>query len=241
MTSSISMLAAGSLRLAFTPLLKQFSQLTGIEVAVQYGPAGLLRERIEAGEPCALFASANRAHPQHFLQTGKAHEVHTFSGNQLCLTTQESGDWLELLSDPMLRMGTSTPGCDPSGDYTWALFDKLEQFKPGLGQQLRERALPLVGGRDTLSVPAGELASAWILRQGFADVFIGYAHYGNALSGQSDIRCVPIPAEHNIQCEYQLAVLDNSSEVELLVEFILGHQGQEFMQAAGFLPLTFQS
>lgn len=235
------MLAAGSLRLAFTPLLKQFTQLTGIEVAVQYGPAGLLRERIEAGEACALFASANRAHPQYFLQTGKAYEVHTFSANQLCLTTQKSGDWLELLSDPALRIGTSTPGCDPSGDYTWALFDKLEQLKPGIGQRLRERAMPLVGGRDTLSVPAGELASGWIIRQGFADVFIGYAHYEKALRGQSDIRCVPIPAEHNIQCEYQLAVFDKSCEVASLVEFILGHEGQEFMQAAGFLPLTFQS
>ena len=241
MTSPISMLAAGSLRLAFTPLLKAFTQLTGIEVAVQYGPAGLLRERIEAGEPCALFASANRAHPQHFLHTGKAYAAHTFSGNQLCLTTQKSGDWLELLSDPTLRIGTSTPGCDPSGDYTWALFDKLEQFEPGLGQQLRERAVPLVGGRDTLSVPAGELASGWIIRQGFADVFIGYAHYGKALSGQTDIRCVPIPAEHNIQCDYQLAVLDKSNEVASLVEFILGCEGQEFMQTAGFLPLTFQS
>lgn len=241
MNSTITILAAGSLRLAFTPLLKAFTQLTGIEVAVQYGPAGLLRERIEAGEPCALFASANRAHPQHFLHTGKAHSAHTFSGNQLCLTTQKSGDWLELLSDPTLRIGTSTPGCDPSGDYTWALFDKLEQFEPGLGQQLRERAVPLVGGRDTLSVPASELASGWIIRQGFADVFIGYAHYGKALSGQMDIRCVPIPAEHNIQCDYQLAVFDKSHEVALLVEFILGCEGQEFMQTAGFLPLTFQS
>lgn len=241
MISSIPILAAGSLRLAFTPLLKQFTQATGIEVAVQYGPAGLLRERIDAGEPCALFASANRAHPQYFLQTGKAHEAHTFCGNQLCLTTQKSGDWLDLLSDPTLRIGSSTPGCDPSGDYTLALFEKLEHFRPGLGQQLRERAVPLVGGRDTLSIPAGELASGWIIRQGFADVFIGYAHYGKALSGQPDIRCVPIPAEHNIQCEYQLAVLDNSSEITSLVAFILGNEGQAFMQKAGFLPVTYQS
>jgi molybdate transport system substrate-binding protein len=241
MTCALPLFAAGSLRLALTPLLNHFTQLTGIEVAAQYGPAGLLRERIEAGEPCALFASANREHPQYLLATGKATKTQTFTWNQLVLTTQKSGDWLDLLTDPALRIGTSTPGCDPSGDYTWALFDKLEQLQPGLGQQLRLRAIPLVGGRDTLSVPSGELASAWILRQGFADVFIGYAHYGKALAEQSDIRCVAIAPEHNIRCEYQLAVLENSAEVMALVEFILSHEGQAFLTSAGFLPLTSQS
>ncbi|WP_310607939.1 substrate-binding domain-containing protein [Buttiauxella brennerae] len=237
----LPIMAAGSLRLAFTPLLKQFTQLTGIEVITQYGPAGLLKERIEAGEPCALFASANREHPQHLLANGRATQTHTFSWNQLCLTTQKKGDWLALLSDPSLRIGTSTPGCDPSGDYTWALFEKLEQLQPGLGQQLRERAIALVGGRDTLSVPPGELASAWILRQNYADVFVGYAHYGKALVQQPDIRSVTLPAEHNILCEYQLAVLEESPETTTLVTFILGQAGQAFLTEAGFLPLNGQS
>lgn len=239
--SPLPLFAAGSLRLAFTPLLARFTQLTGIKVAVLYGPAGLLRERIDAGEPCALFASANREHPQHLLASGKACETHTFGWNQLALTTQKAGDWLTLLSDPTLRIGTSTPGCDPSGDYTWALFDKLEQHKPGLGRQLRERAIPLVGGRDTLLIPTGELASAWLLRQGFADVFIGYAHYAKALSGQTDIRCLTLAHEHNILCEYQLALLDRSGEVNALVSFILSHEGQAFLTAAGFLTVTSQS
>lgn len=240
MTSPLPLLAAGSLRLAFTPLLNHFTQVTGIEVAVQYGPAGLLRERIEASEPCALFASANREHPQRLLAQGKAATAHTFCWNQLSLTTQKKGDWLELLSNPLLRIGTSTPGCDPSGDYTWALFDKLEQLQQGLGEPLRSRAIQLVGGRDTVTIPTGELASAWILRQDLADVFIGYAHYGKALSGQPGIRSVAIPPEHNIQCEYQLAVLDDCQEVVALVEFILASEGQAFLAAAGFLPATFQ-
>lgn len=238
MPHSITLFAAGSLRLAFTPLLNRFTQMSGIVVKVEYGPAGLLRERIEAGEPCALFASANREHPQHLLSRGKAVSTHTFSGNQLSLTTCQTGTWLDLLRDPTLRVGTSTPGCDPSGDYTWALFDKMDLLEPGLGQQLRERAIPLVGGRDTLNVPQGELASRWIIRQGLADLFIGYAHYAKALSGEPDIRVVTIPAEHNIQCEYQLAVLDTAKEVTALVEFILSHAGQQFLTAAGFLPLS---
>lgn len=71
MPCPLPLLAAGGLRLALTPLLNHFTQLTGIEVEAQYGPAGLLRERIEVGEPCALFASANREHPNTYLRPVK--------------------------------------------------------------------------------------------------------------------------------------------------------------------------
>ena len=238
MPSSIFLLAAGSLRPAFTPLTSQFTRMSGIDVKVEYGPAGLLRERIEAGEPCALFASANREHPQNLLARNKAVSTHTLCWNQLGLVTNRRGEWLDLLRDPALRIGTSTPGCDPSGDYTWAFFDNMDVLEPGLGQQLRTRAIPLVGGRDTVKIPQGELASAWILRQGLADLFIGYAHYAHALRAMPDIHYVAIPDEHNIRCEYQLAVLDASNEVMALVEFILSRGGQEFLSAAGFIPLN---
>lgn len=33
----------------------------------------------------------------------------------------DRADWLALLTNPPLRLATSTPGCDPSGDYTAAV------------------------------------------------------------------------------------------------------------------------
>jgi molybdate transport system substrate-binding protein len=68
MTPRIVLLAAGSLKGAFVPLLARFHRLTGIEVEAHFGPAGLLRERIEAGERCSVFASANGQHPQALRQ-----------------------------------------------------------------------------------------------------------------------------------------------------------------------------
>lgn len=238
MSSSITLLAAGSLRPALTPLITHFTRISGIDVKVEYGPAGLLRERIEAGEHCTLFASASREHPQRLLAQHIALSTHTFCWNQLGLATNRTGEWLDLLRNPALRIGTSTPGCDPSGDYTWAFFDKMDALERGLGQQLRERAIPLVGGRDTVRIPQGELASAWVLRQGLADLFIGYAHYAKTLRTLPNVRYVAIPAEYNIQCEYQLALLEASKDALALVEFMLGNGGQEFLIAAGFLPLT---
>jgi molybdate transport system substrate-binding protein len=237
---TLNVLAAGSLKPAFVPLLAGFSELTGIRVEAQFGPAGLLRERIEAGVPCSLFASANVAHPQALLASGRAQAIHSFAGNRLNITARrtaqtEMDDWLTLLADPSLRLGTSTPGCDPSGDYTWQLFDHIERERPGLGEALKQRAQKLVGGRDTLTVPAGEIASAWLIREGLADLFIGYRHYALALGEQDDLRVVEIPAEWNIYCEYQMALLDDAPATKRLAQFILGVQGQRFLRDAGFL------
>ena len=236
---SLNILAAGNLNHACVPRLTRFSEETGIHVEASFGPAGLLRERIEAGEACSLFASANTAHPQALLASGRAQATHSFASNRLNLTARrtaqtEADDWLALLSNPALTLGTSTPGCDPSGDYTWQLFDNIERARPGLGEALKQRAKMLVGGRDTLSVPAGEIASAWLIRQGLADLFIGYRHYAMALGEQEDLRVVEIPIEWHIHCEYQLALLDDTQATQRLAHFIPGVQGQQFLNDAGY-------
>ncbi|AWL60187.1 substrate-binding domain-containing protein [Klebsiella quasipneumoniae] len=239
----LMLLAAGSLKSAFQPLVAQFQQHTGLAVDVQFGPAGLLRERIESGTPCAVFASANAAHPQALLQAGLAQECRGLARNQLMLTVRRSPendalDWLALLSAPRLRLATSTPGCDPSGDYTWQLFTRLEARYPGLGKALSGRAQPLVGGRDSLSVPPGAIAGAWLIRQNLADLFIGYAHYGAALAACDDLRTLVIPAPWNICCDYQLARLSADPAATALYRFILGEAGQACLRRAGFLSFS---
>ncbi|WP_368736301.1 substrate-binding domain-containing protein, partial [Salmonella enterica] len=51
-----------------------------------FGPAGLLRESIEAGEACDFFDSANLAHPQALMESGRALRVAPFTTNSLCLS-----------------------------------------------------------------------------------------------------------------------------------------------------------
>lgn len=243
MKSTLTLLAAGSLRRAFIPLQAQFTQKTGIVVDVVFGPAGLLRERIEGDEACSVFASANRQHPQILCDAGRAHALLPFAQNQLILTVkntpQTAGkDWRELLSDTTLRLGTSTPLCDPSGDYTWQFFDRLDIDYPGLGVSLKERAVTLVGGRDSLTLPPGEIASRWLIQQGLTDLFIGYAHYATALAGYTDIRSVMIPAPWNIRCDYYLALLGETDAARQFCQFILADEGQRCLRDAGFLTMS---
>jgi molybdate transport system substrate-binding protein len=89
-------------------------------------------------------------------------------------------------------------------------------------------------GRQSLSVPPGETAGAWLIREGLTDLFIGYAHYASQMAMADDLRTVTIPAPWNIQADYQLTTLDESAGAQRLCRFILGAEGQQYLQAAGF-------
>ncbi|NLS54870.1 molybdate ABC transporter substrate-binding protein [Hafnia alvei] len=235
--ASLTVLAAGSLRRALTPILSQFSQRHHVSIHAQFGPAGLLREQIESGAQWDLFASANQEHPQTLLDHGLANSVMPFLRNKLCLTTHrarvsQTTNWLDLLTDPSMIVGTSTPGSDPSGDYTWQLFDRVEQRRPGAGEFLKSHAKQLVGGKAGLQVPETEIASAWLIHQGLADVFVGYAHYAQWLEHDADIAAVTISEADNIFATYALAL--RSDAAQPLATYLLSSDIQQQFVSAGF-------
>lgn len=229
----LNVLAAGSLKQVWSALMAQFLRHDGVAVTTQFGPAGLLRQRIEAGEACDLFASANAAHPAALTAAGLALRAVPFASNRLCLTATRraaspADDWLSLLSNPALRLATSTPGSDPSGDYAWQFFDNL----PGLGERLKQRARCLVGGPHSPAVPSGELAAAWLIRSGQADMFLGYASYAPVLRQQSDLLVCDIPEPLNVVARYTAAVC--SREGEALGAFLRSAVAIDLLAQGGF-------
>ena len=222
--------AAGSLRAVWQSLMACFQEK---DVLCDFGPAGLLRERIEAGEPCDFFASANMAHPQTLLDAGRAQSVSPFATNRLCLTVRadavrEDDDWLSLLTRPDLRIGTSTAGCDPSGDYTQQLFSRMGDA----GTRARERAVALVGGRDSLPLPAGSLAAEWLIGNDDTDVFIGYASYAPRLRLIETLTVVEIPEPYNTIAEYGFACLSDKGKP--FADFLLTPEARLILCQHGF-------
>ena len=117
------MYAAGSLREALTEVSRAYETRTGLKTQLTFGASGLLRERIEKGEPAQVFASADTQHPQRLHATaGNTWAQPTlFVRNQLCALAvpqlnADSGKLLDLMLDPKVKLGTSTPKADPSGD-----------------------------------------------------------------------------------------------------------------------------
>jgi len=236
--SSINLMAAGSLRRVMNNLLAEFEQRYAIKVISQFGPAGLLRQRIEQGNIPDLFASANVQHPAALQQAGIVQQNAIFAANTLCLTVRDTPalagkNWLEIVLDPDLRLATSTPGCDPSGDYTWQLFDNIEQHHAGCGQYLRNKARQLVGGPDSAPLAPQQLAAAWLIESDQADSFIGYRSYAPLLRQQQGLQVIDIPEPYNVYAQYALGLCRPAGTA--LFEFILSASGQQHLQQAGFL------
>lgn len=206
----LKVLAAGSLREVLTAVTQHFGQEAGQPVALEFGASGILRQRIEQGEPADVFVSADLAHPQRLADGGCWTAPRTVVRNRLCALVRPGlvttpRPLLDALLDPAVRVGTSTPGFDPSGDYAWAMFERADAWRPGSGERLRAKALPLTGNPDSPRPPAGRGTYAWIMQEGQADVFLTY--YSNALAARAewpDLQVVALPGPLQVGAAYGL-------------------------------------
>lgn len=71
----LRVLAAGSLSEVTTEIGELYKAGTGASVIAACGPSGVLRERIENGEPVDLFASADMGRPLRLVQQGRASQA----------------------------------------------------------------------------------------------------------------------------------------------------------------------
>lgn len=208
----IPVVAAGSLRDVLTEVARDHEARTGQRLALSFAASGLLRERIEKGDPAQVFASADMGHPQRLAAAGGWTAPRVFARNQLCALAQPGVNasperLLEVLLDPAVRVGTSTPKADPSGDYAWALFRKADALRPGAFATLERKALQLTGGPDSPKAPAGRGTYAWVMDEGRADVFLTYCT--NAVAAQREVprlKTVPVPAALQVGADYGLTV-----------------------------------
>jgi molybdate transport system substrate-binding protein len=239
MNEAIRMLAAGSLRHAMPEIAAAFERDAGILVSLTLGPAGLLREQIEAGEPFDLFASANMAHPDRLVALGLAEETTCFIQNRLCILARAdlgltAENLVEVLSAPTTRIGTSTPGDDPSGDYAFEMFDLLEAQHPGRGMPLKHRAQQLVGGRNS---PPGRSAVS-LIGEGVVDVFLGYASNARLHEKNPKLSIIELPSKLAPRIEYGVALRSGASgAARALRDLLLLPYGQDLFEARGFQQL----
>lgn len=242
MTDAIQVLSAGSLRHAFSAFIDAFGQESGLAISLTLGPAGLLRESIEAGAGFDLFASANMAHPRRLASLGLAEDAVCFARNRLCVLARADlgltrENFLAVLSDPAVRIGTSTPGDDPGGDYAFEVFDRIEARYPGKGEAMKSRSLQLVGGRNSPPAPAGR-GAGYLVTDGEVDLMMSYYSNARLLAVDPAFSVVDIPGEFQPLIEYGMAIRRNANaETGQLRDFLLSATGQEILSEAGFSPI----
>jgi ABC-type molybdate transport system substrate-binding protein len=167
--------AAGSLRLALTEVVAAYEAAADAKVQPRFGASGTLKDAIAKGERAHVFASANMEHPQALADAKKSGPVVLFARNKLCALVRPglavtTATLLERMLDPAVRLATSTPRADPSGDYAWELFRKADKLKPGSFAALEKRALKLVSAPDSAVPPKGCTAYGWHIAEGRADI-----------------------------------------------------------------------
>jgi ABC-type molybdate transport system substrate-binding protein len=233
--------AAGSLRAALTEVANAFSDETGVPVRAIFGASGLLRERIEKGEPAEVFASADRGHPEALARAGRAGPVTGFARNGLCAFTRPevaatTETLLAKMLDPATKLGTSTPKADPSGDYAWQLFDKAEALRPGAKAALEAKALQLTGGPTSPRGPEGRNLYGHVLASRQADIFLAYCtNAGPIAQEEPSLKLVALPPALVVGAEYGLTLVDGASpNAGRLAMFIASPAGQAILGRHGF-------
>jgi ABC-type molybdate transport system substrate-binding protein len=237
----VKVYAAGSLRGVMTELGESWAKIGAGRVAPTFGASGLLRDRLAGGEKADVFASANMEHPQSLAAAGKAGPVSLFARNQLCaLSTPQArvtaDTLLERMLDPAIKLGTSTPKADPSGDYAFALFDKAEALKPGAQKTLAAKARQLTGGPNSPPPPADRNVYGALVAGGQADVFLTYCT--NAIVAQREqpsLVVTTIPSALAVGADYGIATLANAADGgATFVAFVLSPEGRRIISRHGF-------
>jgi ABC-type molybdate transport system substrate-binding protein len=199
--SELRVVAAGSLKDAFTAIFADYAKLHGIGFAPAWGPSGVLRERLQSGEAFDVFASAALPHAQALTDAGVSGPSVLFARNALCIVTAagrrlDGSNLVETLLRPDIKIGTSTPVADPAGDYTWELFHRIDAQRAGAFETLSNKAQQLVGGTTT-SVPAnGRHPLLVALDDGEIDLFVYYCSGAKLLiSASTKYQMVELPTE----------------------------------------------
>ena len=242
---TVQLYAAGSSRMreALTDAAKAYQAASGNIVQARFGASGTLKGEITGGAKADVFASANMEHPRALHDAGKGGPVVRFARNKLCALVKpnmqvDSTSLLNRMLDANVKLGTSTPNADPSGDYGFEVFRKAEAIKPGAQAILEQKALQLTGSATSAQPPPGRLVYGWHVAEGRADIFLTYCT--NALAAQKQNlgqQIIALPDKLSVGAEYGLTVLAGAPPAaQRFANFIVSPDGEAILAGYRFAP-----
>ncbi len=224
---TVEIFAAGSLRGVVADLGDDAAALN-VQVKPTFGGSGLMRERIEKGEKPDIFLSADVGHPRKLETEGRTIvPVAAFARNRMCIVSRKSAkvtaaNLIDRLLAKNLKVKTSTPVADPSGDYAWSIFDHIDAKRPGSGAVLKAKA------QTMMSADADD-----------ADISITYCSAaGTRVTEHPDLTSFQISADLDPHPLYGMAVLSNKPEAMRLALYLLSEKGQTILTHNGLVPVA---
>jgi ABC-type molybdate transport system substrate-binding protein len=236
--------AAGSLVAALKDVIAASGLPAEAIAPPTFGPAGLLRQRIEQGETADLYLSADLAGPRRLEQQGRAKAVVPFARNTLCVLARADlqltpDNLLDRLLAPEVRLATSTPGADPGGDYAQAVFDRAEVAHPGSKATLEGKALKLLGSPNAMVPVAGRSASATVFLGNNADALLYYCSgQGGTMKEAAGLSLVQLPPDLSVPATYGMALITDNPDAMRLALLLVSEKGQAILARHELGPIS---
>jgi len=210
-SGGLRVFAAGSLRPAFAQLADAGEPGA---LSFQYANARDLAERIEAGEPVDVFASASPEHPRALHSAGLVGAPRPFASNALVVAVPDPSDAQEftvLAPRPGRGSSIEVEGI-PLGDYTRELLDRLDELDPD-GFATRVFA-NVVAEEQTVDHVAA------LLLDDKADAAVLYATDIAARPGQ--LRAIELPHTAAVQVTYVACVVTATEQPDAAAAWVDG-------------------
>lgn len=218
--------AAGSLKPAFDPL----AGASPGSLALEYANARDLEQRIVAGAPADVLASASPEHPALLRTAGLADAPVAFATNRLVIAVpqQSAAADVQILAKPGTRVVIEVGGI-PLGDYTRELLERLDTIVgPGYAAAVMAN---VVEQEQTVD------AVAALLLGGQADAAVLYATDVAARPGQ--LRAIEPPAGAAVPVTCVACAITSSSQharATAWVEQLTAGEARASLREAGFGP-----
>lgn len=199
-----------------------------LNIVVNYGSSGKLRNQIENGAPADVLLSASNRDMEILVDKGFVDErnVSQFAGNGLLVATSgemaEGADVIAVLTAVEGTLAIADPASVPLGAYTKEALEAM-----GIWQSLEGEMIYAKDARQVVTYLESGNAEAGI-------IYASDAELSEELAGMS---MMPIESAEII---YPAAMIKDSQQqqhAEGFMSYILSEEAQEVIEKYGFLPL----
>ncbi|MBM7839666.1 molybdate transport system substrate-binding protein [Alkalihalobacillus xiaoxiensis] len=220
-TSELLIMAAASLSDALEELKESYEEETGVELTINYGASGQLRQQIQQGAPADLFLSASTTDMEQVEE--ELIESTPLLENQLVLiTVPELADEVQgldqLVAVDYRHLAIGQPETVPAGRYAKQVLENED-----LWDEVEER---IIYGKDVRQVLT-------YVETGNADVGLVYATDARNSADQV-VEITTAPAGSHDPIIYPLGLLEASEEAEHFYQWLQQEEALTVFEQYGF-------
>jgi molybdate transport system substrate-binding protein len=233
----LTIFAAASLTDVFTEAGSQFTEMTGTEIAFNFGSSSTLATQLTEGAEADIFASANIRQAQLVMDAGLANgDMIIFAKNRLVVITPvDNPANIQTLSD-LSREGVFIAIATlevPVRGYTDQMLEAMRQDS-AYGQAFFD------------GFYANVVIEGANVRQVVTQVALGEADAGVVYASDvtpdmaEDLVILDVPDAFNVMAEYPLVLLAESQNMPLaqdFIAFLLSDDGQDLFVRWGFISV----